>query len=150
MIPRRAVQETVLYYSPENQPYVSKLKGVMVRMGIRIKNVSADQVFEQVGVLAGLKGFEKKNGKINTKDSEENGSEAGQEEDLPVIPEEMLVLHHFSSQRLDELLVNLRKAGVPKIQLKAVITETNCQWTFYHLYEEISEEHAKMQKSSLS
>ena len=56
----------------------------------------------------------------------------------------MLVMYRFSSQRMDELLRNLRKAGVPRIDLKAVITESNCQWTFYHLYEEISEEHRQM------
>lgn len=140
MIPKRTVRETVLYYAPEDRPYASKLKGVLVRMGIRIKNVSADQVLEPVGRLAGLKGF----------DMEEQADDGGQQTDVPVIPEEMLVLHQFSGQRLDELLANLRKAGVPKIRLKAIITETNCRWTFYHLYEEISEEHTRMQKSSLT
>lgn len=141
MIPGKSVMETVLYYSPEDPPYVSKLKGVMVRMGIRIKNVSAAQVMEQVGALAGMKGF--------AKTLDQNEAPA-QKEELPVIPEEVLVMCNFSRRRMDEFMMNLRKAGVPKIQLKAIVTETNCRWTFYHLYEEISEEHARMQKSSLS
>lgn len=139
MIPGRAVQETVLYYTPNNHPNAAKLKGVLVRMGVRIRNVTADQVMEQVGALVGMKGFEKA-----------DSAAESQTEELPVIPEEMLVMHHFTSRRIDELLANLRKAGVPKIQLKAVVTDTNCRWTFYHLYEEISAEHAEMQKSSLS
>lgn len=146
MTVKRAVQETVLYYAPEKRPYTAKLKGVLVRMGIRIRDVSADQVLEQVGALAGIREFQSKefaSEELRTKESEYT-------EGLPVIPEEMLVMHRFSSQRIDELLANLRKAGVPKIQLKAVVTETNCQWTFYHLYEEISAEHAKMQKNSLT
>ena len=56
----------------------------------------------------------------------------------------MLVLKQFSSRRIDELLLNLRKAGVPRISLKAVLTEHNCGWTFYALYNELREEHEKM------
>ena len=41
-------------------------------------------------------------------------------------------------------MASLRRAGVPKIDLKAVLTEHNSGWTFYHLYEEIREEHASM------
>ena len=43
----------------------------------------------------------------------------------------------FSSRRMDELFLRIRKAGIPKIDLKAVITATNAGWTFYQLYEEI-------------
>ena len=125
----RALRETVLYYTPDPQDSAAKLKGVLVRMGIRIRNVAPDQVLEQVGALAGMPGFRLQ---------EESGTA------LAVIPQKMLVMYRFSSQRMDELLRNLRKAGVPRIDLKAVITESNCQWTFYHLYEEISEEHRQM------
>ena len=30
------------------------------------------------------------------------------------------------------------------MELKAVVTESNAGWTFYHLYEEIKEEHQRM------
>lgn len=64
--------------------------------------------------------------------------------ELPVIPEEVMVLKQFSSQRLDMLLAGLRRAGVPRIALKAVLTEHNSDWTFYHLYQELKEEHETM------
>ena len=51
---------------------------------------------------------------------------------------------NFTGHRIDALLLNLRKAGVPKIALKAVITEQNSRWTFYQLYEEIKKEHLAM------
>ena len=123
--------ESVLYYNPgtpQTQGHVMKLKSVLVRMGIRIKNVSADQVGQTVGYLAGLPGFE----------------EMPNEGELPVLDREMIVFRQFSSGRLDQLLANLRKAGVPRIDLKAVLTEHNCQWTFAKLYEELAEEHEKM------
>lgn len=128
---RQTVREAVLYYNPEQSEKVTKLKGVLVRMGIRIKNVGAEQVNETIGGLLGIPGFEK-------------GQERADGAELPHIPEEVMVLHKFSGQRLDELLLNLRKAGVPKVELKAVVTESNVGWTFYQLYEEIREEHERM------
>ena len=126
------VMETVLYYNPgrpESAKHVSNMKAVLVRMGIRIRNVSPQQVNQTVGYLLSVDGYEA------------TPEEAGE---LPVIEEEMLVMKQFTSRRIDELLVNLRKAGVPKIALKAVMTENNCGWTFYQLYQELREEHEKM------
>lgn len=126
------IMETVLYYNPgtpEAMKHVPMMKSVLVRMGVRIKNIAPDQIMETVGYLAGMDGFQAR--------GQENGS-------LPEIPVEMMVLKQFSGKRLDELLLNLRKAGVPKINLKAVLTEHNSAWTFYHLYEELREEHEAM------
>ena len=50
----------------------------------------------------------------------------------------------LGSYREWSLLLNLRKAKVPKINLKAIVTEQNAGWSFYHLYEEIGEEHRLM------
>lgn len=136
------VMETVLYYNPgtpELSKQVSVMKGVLVRMGIRIKNVAPEQVLETVGFLAGVDGYSS----LGASEAE-TASEAEESPALPVIPEQVLVLKQFSSRRIDELLINLRKAGVPKIRLKAVLTEHNSGWTFYKLYEELKEEHEKM------
>ena len=129
--------ETVLYYNPgrpETMKHVAMMKSVLVRMGIRIRNIGPEQVLETVGYLAGMDGFQ-------VLDKAPEGHEAA---GLPVIPVEMMVLKQFSNRRLDELLMNLRKAGVPRIGLKAVLTEHNSTWTFYHLYEELKEEHETM------
>ena len=127
------MKELVLYYNPSPAPHVAKLKSVLVRMGVRIKNIGPEQVNQTVGYLAGLPGFEA-----------QAGVENGTAETLPVIPEEVLVMKNFTSSRIDALLYGLRKAGVPKIALKAIITESNSKWTFYQLYEELKEEHAAM------
>ena len=52
----------------------------------------------------------------------------------------MLVMKNFTSRKIDELILAIRKAGLKKIELKAVGTPTNAGWTFYKLYEEIREE----------
>ena len=106
--------ELVLYYGT-NDPGMKKhemmMKSVLVRMGVKIRNVKPEQVMETIGCLAGMPGFqERKN----------------VDEPLPVIPEQMLVMKDFTGSRIDTLLYQLRKAGVPKIDLKAIVTEHNC------------------------
>lgn len=122
-------REMVLYYDPEKTEKTRILKSVLVRMGIRIRNIGTEQTGQKVGYLAGLEGFAEQPG------------EPGEE--LPAIREEMMVLYGFSSSRLDELLRQLRRAGA-SVALKAVLTESNCAWSFYKLYEEIRAEHEMM------
>ena len=129
--------ELVLYYStgdPRMKKQEMMMKSVLVRMGVKIRNVAPDQVMESVGYLAGVPGFEKR----------EVLQQPEAEEKIPQITEQMLVMKDFPSRRIDTLLLNLRKAKVPKINLKAIVTEQNAGWSFYHLYEEIGEEHRRM------
>ena len=140
------MMETVLYYNPgrpETMKHVAMMKSVLVRMGVRIRNIGPEQVLEKVGYLAGMEGYEAAGGSAGADgaDGERTGAGPGE---LPVIPEEVMVLKQFSSQRLDMLLAGLRRAGVPMIALKAVLTEHNSDWTFYHLYQELKEEHETM------
>lgn len=151
------IMETVLYYNPgkpEAMKHVAKMKSVLVRMGVRIRNISGEQVMETVGYLAGLPGFEAAGtaggpaeaySVSGAAEPAKTGSEAaGAAMPLPEIPEQVMVLKNFSGRRIDELLAGLRKAGVPKIELKAVLTESNSKWTFYQLYQELVEEHKAM------
>ena len=127
------IRETVLYYNPNKAAHAVKLKSIFVRMGIRIKNVTPDQGHETVGYLAGVPGFE-----ISAKTAGSAPEEMN---------EEMIVMKDFSSRRIDELLLSMRRAGIPKIALKAVITEYNSGWTFSKLYGEIKKEHEQMSRS---
>ena len=118
------MKEVVLYYNPGNAPKPALMKSVLVRMGIRIKNVTNEQTGETIGSLLGM-------------EQQGNPDEAGEKTDGAI---EMLVLHQFTERRLDQLLFQLRKAGVPKIELKAIVTEQNSRWTLYQLYEELRKE----------
>lgn len=141
------IMETVLYYNPgkpETMKHVARMKSVLVRMGVRIRNISGDQVMETVGYLAGLPGFEPAGTAGNPAEAYSVSESAGITVPLPEIPEQVMVLKNFSGSRIDELLAGLRKAGVPKIELKAVLTESNSRWTFYQLYQELAEEHKAM------
>ena len=92
-----------------------------------------------MGYLAGLEGYPSR--------KEAKGMLDRQEDETPLaIPVEVMVLKQFSDRRLDELLMNLRRAKVPRIRLKAVLTEHNSHWSFYQLYEELWKEHQAMEK----
>ena len=156
-------KELVLYYTPEKSADDQKLKGVLVRLGIRIRNITSDQIYQKVGYLAGLPGFEEEPD-TESKEAElkETGrKEAGQKEagqkaaeqqeegfsggNVPAqIPEKVLVLYGFGERKLNEMLNQFRKTKVPPIALKAVLTEHNCGWSFYELYQELRQEHEKM------
>lgn len=126
------MREMVLYYNPGNAPKAALMKSVLVRMGIRIKNVSKEQTGETIGNLLGI---EKGADSLKEKSDERPNEKL----DGP-IEEQILVLHQFTERRLDQLLLELRKAGVPKIELKAIVTEQNSRWTLYQLYEELKKE----------
>ena len=51
-------KELVLYYRPQGAPNAAKLKSVLVRMGIRIRNVQAEQLDQKIGFLTGMEGYE--------------------------------------------------------------------------------------------
>ena len=130
------MREMVLYYNPGNAPKAALMKSVLVRMGIRIKNVSKEQTGETIKSLLGI---EKGADSLKEKPDEKSDERPNEKLDVP-IEEQILVLHQFTERRLDQLLLELRKAGVPKIELKAIVTEQNSRWTLYQLYEELKKE----------
>lgn len=124
-------KEMVLYYYTREKGYeqrVRLIKSIMVQMGIRIKTVEPEQVMEQVGYLAGIDGY----------------FPAENPQEVPPVGQDVLVLHNFTRGRMDMFLSSIKRADVPRIDLKAVITPQNTEWTFYHLYQELMEEHKAM------
>lgn len=131
------MKEIVLYYAPENSAHVGFIKGVLVQMGIKIKNLTPGRWGRRIGYLAGMEGFE---------DEPAKGHNTESALDLPMtIKEELLILCGLSDEKLDELLERLKKAGVPRTVLKAIVTETNARWTVYELYSHLLEERRQME-----
>lgn len=147
----RGGREMVLYYSPKGNKNAAKLKGVLVRMGVRIRNVSEEQFGDTLGSLLGLERFEagesaEKSGTGKDADKKTEGEQT--DSAMKAIEREVLVMHNFSGNRIDELLLAMRRANVQKIDLKAIVTESNVSWSFYHLYEEIGAEHERMHQNA--
>lgn len=130
------VKETVLYYAPESAAYTALLKGVLVQMGIKIKNLTPGRCEKKIGFLAGVDGF----------NDEASMLEGGQQVFHAVLREEFMVFCGFTEERLDELLDKLKKVGIPKTIIKAVLTETNAHWTIHELYDHLMEERRKFEQ----
>lgn len=62
----------------------------------------------------------------------------------PGFSEEMLLLAGFTSAQVDALLQGFRRAKLPPVPLKAVLTPTNLKWTSVQLRDELLREHQAM------
>lgn len=92
--------------------------------------VKVEQYSECLGYLAGIKGI-KSNGKLY------KGM---------AFPEEMMVFSGISSEELDVFLKKYNEMGIGKINLKAVLTPFNINWSGEMLYKELVKEHREMTK----
>jgi len=69
-------------------------------------------------------------------------------ESIPAFPHEMLLFSSVAPGQLDQFLKGMRKAGIPPIPLKAMVTATNLNWNSLQLHEELSQECAAMAKGA--
>lgn len=119
--------ETVLFYAPD-PVLAARAKRVFLSLRIRIKTAQAGQMGQSLGFLLGVKG---------------HGERLGAP--VPPVPAKpVMVLSGFSRARMDVLFAALRKAGIPPIDLKAVVTPTNIAWSLGELCAELAREHEAM------
>lgn len=97
---------------------------ILKAMGVKVVDVLEPQLLQTVGYLAGTMGFES-SGDIFE----------GTAPDC-----ELLLLKGFPDPRLTELFTRMRKEEVGSIGRKAVVTDTNRQWTLLQLIGEIGKE----------
>ena len=74
---------------------------------------------------------------------EGSGESAGVEEEFS---DPMLVFCSLTGPQLDRLLGAMKRAKLPPIPLKAVLTPTNRDWTSQQLWQELRREHQAMQE----
>ena len=111
------MRETVLLFNIKDKKRAQELQ--MICMSLRIQTV---------GVLAGMK-----------EASETDRIYEGEE-----LADEMMVFAGVTGSHLDQILFMMRKKGMKRIDYKAVLTDTNSQWTVPELFKELEKEHAAM------
>lgn len=104
------------------------LRLVCMLVKAQLRPVSRAAMLQPIGFLAGVSG-------VSSVEEEYAGDEAN---------EEMLVLCGFSRPELDRLLAAIRKGKLQKVELKAMLTQHNVNWSGVALLKEISEEHQYM------
>lgn len=115
----------ILFYDPLSSPWAGKLKQLCALQGLRLRPVEPGETGSTLQALA-------------------FGGQAASSPAAPV-PEPMLILCGFSAPQLDKILTSLRKAGVPRSCLKAVLTPANAEWTLSALYRELCLERAQLE-----
>ena len=129
--------ERVLLYQLRGTEAAKKLQPVLLQMGIRIKCVEPEEYGLPIGVLAGLEKA--------PEESQKSPTPTGNEASSVEISAPMMVMCGFSSSRVDAFLQQMRRAGVPRIALKAMLTPTNRYWTSRELFRKLQKEHEMMQ-----
>ncbi len=98
-----------------------KLRLICMRFGIRFQPVPQEDWGKTLGTLCGLE-------------------EAAEDASPQAVPEKMLVMALFPSGMAQQFLLALRRAKLPPVPLKAVLTPTNSAWTPGQLYQELCKE----------
>lgn len=108
-----------------------ELQMICMSLRIRVRLIKKEEYFQTVGVLAGMK-----------EASETDRIYEGEE-----LADEMMVFAGVTGSHLDQILFMMRKKGMKRIDYKAVLTDTNSQWTVPELFKELEKEHAAMHQS---
>ena len=107
----------------------AQIESLCKNLGIRTSKVKLSDYSQKLAYLAGIPGFPRE-------DIDYTG---------PEFPSEMMVFSNMAD-RLDQFLSEYKKAGIPPIGLKAVITTHNLFWSAENLYKELFKEHQFFQK----
>ena len=102
-----------------------RLSMIAGAMGITVKEVKDDQAGQRLEALCGL-------------------TPLGPAGKKARIAGEMAVMAFFSEQLMDALFNAIRKNGLERPRLMAVLTPTNRAWTMERLYQELQKEYAAM------
>ena len=116
------MKETILLYNLDSAAIRNKIKFLCIQGGIHIRVVEKNQ--EDMELY------------LRSENSEEK----------PSFNDPMLVFAGFTGQKLDQFLNAMRKQKIPKINLKAMLTEHNVKWDSMTLHDELAREHEAMNK----
>lgn len=116
--------QRILLFEMEKEK-MDKIQEISARLRIQIKQIAPKDYAQQLGYLAGIKGFNRQNNQYSG----------------APFPMEMLVFSGMDSEQVDLFLEEYKKTGMKPIGLKAIITEHNVFWTPQALFGEILREH---------
>lgn len=127
------MRETVLLINFQDAKQLREIKMILLSMKIKMKTVEKKEYLQKIGYLAGMK------------DTEPVQDVYGGEE----LGKEMMIFANLRETQLEQILYRIRKNGVKKVDYKAILTDTNKDWTVPQLYEELAGEHEKMKKNNV-
>ena len=129
------MKETILLYNLDSAAIRNKIKFLCIQGGIHIRVVEKNQYDVPIGTLA-----------FGKKEDMELYLRSENSEEKPSFNDPMLVFAGFTGQKLDQFLNAMRKQKIPKINLKAMLTEHNVKWDSMTLHDELARDHEAMNK----
>lgn len=127
------MKKIILLYNVQDREEMLKIRKALLPLKLQVRQVKKEDYNRKIGLLAGMKELK-----------EDGGTYMGEE-----LEESMLVMAGLTDRELDQVLKALRTGGVRQIPYKAVLTQTNCQWNAFLLYEELKAEHEAMKNKQL-
>ena len=104
-----------------NDARLSKLRFLCMKLGLLVKPVAAEEINQPIAALCGLA----------------DKTEAAPAE---AFPEEMLIFCHMDNAQVNRFLTTARQMRYAPVDLKAILTPTNAQWTPVQLCQELKQE----------
>lgn len=125
----------ILFYNLNNEKGRT-IKLICLKLKIRIRPVAPEDYFKPVGTLAGFR-------ELPVSDAGNNKTSTCEND---VFSDEMLVMKDFDNRLLDRFLLEMKRAKIERIALKAVLTPDNITWNSIELHDELIKEHEAMTK----
>ena len=121
------MQETVLLYNIDKTDAGKAIISILEKLNVEVIIVKSSDLMSPVGYILGVDNFER-------------GTEA-----LTEIPQDdMMVMAGFEDKQVDLLLQIFKEANIPFIPLKAIVTQTNVNWTFMQLLKNVKTEYMEL------
>ena len=115
----------------------NKIRQLTKSINLKFSEIKASSVNSKVSEIVGLPSFSP-GSPLSSSDSL-NGEENKKAPALWNMPE-LILFFGVPDAKLDEFLAEYKKTGMDKINLKAIVTPTNLNWTLYYLIEHLKEE----------
>ena len=146
-----------------NAERLQQLRQVCMILKVNCKAVAPEQFDDAVGFLAGVKDCpqtavnppENQEEKLaetlaeTAKDSGEDPETVKREAEqqlMQAVQKEMVFLCGFDMHLLNRFLAAVKKGKLQKVELKAMLTPSNRQWSGRHLLKELAAEHVYMKR----
>lgn len=120
------MKETVLFYHLE-ESIQKAITTILKQLDVEMKEIFQEDASQQMGYLLDIPGFEKK-----------------EEKSEKTLTESFLFFAYFTSEQLDIVLEIFKRAEIPYIPYKAMLTNDNVLYTFEQLYTNVEHEYLQI------
>lgn len=121
------MQETVLLYNIDKSEAGKAIIAILEKLNVKVIIVKTSDLMSPIGYILGSEGFER-----------------GTEALTTIPPDDMMVMAGFEDKQIDILLQIFKEANIPFIPLKAIVTQTNVNWTFIQLLQNVKNEYMEL------